>query len=193
MRMKGIGERIGRQRKKLNLSREELGERINVSTNTIANYELDRREPPFDTLIKLAYALEVTPNDLLGVNETAASVYRELRELLREAGYEIEEKSDGELRIITPRVLIEWDDKGIAYFAHTPQFAANFPASEIREHIIDLLKLAATPYTELSNKRLLAAINEFHLPMVIAKERHTELNPSKDEWDKSVIQPKKKK
>ena len=172
MRMKGIGERIGRQRKKLNLSREELGERINVSTNTIANYELDRREPPFDTLIKLAYALEVTPNDLLGVNETAASVYRELRELLREAGYEIEEKSDGELRIITPRVLIEWD---------------------VREHIIDLLKLAATPYTELSNKRLLAAINEFHLPMVIAKERHTELNPSKDEWDKSVIQPKKKK
>mgnify|MGYP000895140789 CR=1 FL=1 len=47
-----MGERIKELRKRLNLTQEEFGERIQVKRSTIATYEVGRNEP-IDGVIKL--------------------------------------------------------------------------------------------------------------------------------------------
>ncbi|WP_446715388.1 helix-turn-helix domain-containing protein [Caloramator sp. Dgby_cultured_2] len=53
-------------REEKSVSRNELAEELNVSTQTIANYENGNREPNFDNLIKLADYFKVTTDYLIG-------------------------------------------------------------------------------------------------------------------------------
>ncbi len=61
-----IGERIRDCRKKAGLSQKELGKKLNVSQQHIAQYESEKRMPKLETLQKIASALEVDINRLLG-------------------------------------------------------------------------------------------------------------------------------
>ena len=49
------------------LTRESLATMVGISTETLARYERGEREPTTTTTKKLAAALNVTPNELLGV------------------------------------------------------------------------------------------------------------------------------
>lgn len=60
-----IGERIKDCRKKAGLSQKELGKKLNVSQQHIAQYENDKRMPKLETISKIAAALKVNINDLL--------------------------------------------------------------------------------------------------------------------------------
>ena len=60
-----IGERIRDYRKKAGLSQKELGKKLDVSQQHIAQYENGKRMPKLDTLKKIANALEIDINDLL--------------------------------------------------------------------------------------------------------------------------------
>lgn len=70
-----LGEKILKLRKKQGLSQEQLGEQVNVTRQTISNWELDETTPNPDQLKLLSKALnisidELLDNDIKGVLET---------------------------------------------------------------------------------------------------------------------------
>lgn len=56
---KTIGDNIKQFRKDKGLSQKELGKKIGLSQQMIAQYESNKREPKLQTLIKIATALEI--------------------------------------------------------------------------------------------------------------------------------------
>ncbi|MBQ7977432.1 MAG: helix-turn-helix transcriptional regulator [Clostridia bacterium] len=64
--MNKFGERLRAERESINLTRNELAKRLNVSVRTISYWENGQRECDFDTLIKLATILETSTDYLLG-------------------------------------------------------------------------------------------------------------------------------
>ena len=61
-----LGKRIKEQRKKMNLTQEELGHLINVTKVSICCYENGTRTPTLETLKVLAETFNVDINYLLG-------------------------------------------------------------------------------------------------------------------------------
>jgi len=64
--MSKIHEQIKKLRKRQGFSQEELGKLIGVSQQVITNYERGLREPYVETLVKLAGALKVSMDQLIG-------------------------------------------------------------------------------------------------------------------------------
>ena len=60
------GEKIKIERKKAGLTQKQLGERLGVSFQAVAQWENDFRRPKYETIIKIADALMVQPEDILG-------------------------------------------------------------------------------------------------------------------------------
>lgn len=70
-----LGQRIQELRKGLNLSQEELGERMGVSRQAISKWEGDQTIPELDKLIALSKLFGLTVGQLLGVEQpTPAAV-----------------------------------------------------------------------------------------------------------------------
>jgi transcriptional regulator with XRE-family HTH domain len=61
-----IGERLRDLRVRRALTQEELAEKAEVGTNTVARLERNEAEPHMSTLRKLARALGVDPSELIG-------------------------------------------------------------------------------------------------------------------------------
>lgn len=62
-------KKLKRYRQFQGLSRVDLARSVGVSAESIARYERGDREPNATTVEKLAAALGITPNKLLGVGE----------------------------------------------------------------------------------------------------------------------------
>ena len=60
-----LGQNILKMRKKSGLSQEELGEKVNVTRQTISNWELDETQPNPDQLKLLSKYLNVSIDELL--------------------------------------------------------------------------------------------------------------------------------
>ncbi len=60
-----FGENLRRCRKQAGLSQEEVGQRASMDRTQIGILERGERLPRIDTLMKLAGALEVSPDELL--------------------------------------------------------------------------------------------------------------------------------
>jgi transcriptional regulator with XRE-family HTH domain len=76
--------KIARQRK--GLRQKELGDLINLSSNTISNYEAGIRDPDIKTLIKIAQVLEVTIDYLVGLEQK--TLVEQIRERIHELNRE---------------------------------------------------------------------------------------------------------
>ena len=61
-----LGQRIQELRRGLNLSQEELGERMGVSRQAISKWEGDQTIPELDKLIALSKLFGLTVGQLLG-------------------------------------------------------------------------------------------------------------------------------
>lgn len=64
-----IGERIKKIRKQKKLTLVELGEKIGLKKSTISRYEKNDINIPSDKLEKIAHALNISPQYLLGFEE----------------------------------------------------------------------------------------------------------------------------
>ncbi len=64
-----LGQRIQELRKGLNLSQEELGEKMGVSRQAISKWEGDQTIPELDKLIALSKLFGLTVGQLLGVEQ----------------------------------------------------------------------------------------------------------------------------
>lgn len=60
-----FGRRLRAAREKKGLTQLELAKRLHLGESTISFYELGKREPNYETLIKLAAELDTTPDYLL--------------------------------------------------------------------------------------------------------------------------------
>lgn len=61
----GFGERLRSLREAAGVSLSELGRRAGIAYQTIAKYERSENEPTWPTVLTLAKALGVKPNDFL--------------------------------------------------------------------------------------------------------------------------------
>lgn len=66
-----FGDRIAARRKELDLSRKELASRVGTSAPIVGRYERDEITPTVETAKKLADALGVTVDYLVGGSEQA--------------------------------------------------------------------------------------------------------------------------
>lgn len=62
-----VGSRITELRRKRNLTQEGLAKKVGISRAALSHYEKDRREPDYDTLIKLSDFFDVDIGYILGV------------------------------------------------------------------------------------------------------------------------------
>ena len=62
----GLGRRLAQLRKARGLTQQELGDTVGVSNRVIAYYELENGNPPVAGLVRLAKALAVTVDELVG-------------------------------------------------------------------------------------------------------------------------------
>ena len=67
---KKVGQRIAKLRIDLNLTQEQLGQKIGLKQQAVANYETARRKLPLSLLKSFANALCVEINDLLDIKKT---------------------------------------------------------------------------------------------------------------------------
>ena len=69
--MSDFAKNLRRYRKRKNYSQEKLAKELHYGYTAIANYESGRNEPSIDDLIRLAKALNVTVNELIGMKFTS--------------------------------------------------------------------------------------------------------------------------
>jgi len=73
--MKSLGERITYYRKITGMRQKELAALTGISASALNYYEKDKREPNVLTLTKLAKALNITGDTLLGIERPEASAH----------------------------------------------------------------------------------------------------------------------
>lgn len=70
-----LGERLSQFRKKWNLSQDELAQQLNVSRQSISNWESDQAMPSIDYIKDLSKIYNVSIDDLLNLNKDIESCY----------------------------------------------------------------------------------------------------------------------
>ena len=79
---KEIGKRIAARRKHLGLKQSEVEERADLSYKYLSNIE--RGIPSTEVIMRLASALETTPNEfLIGTNQSEEEEWKEISDMLR--------------------------------------------------------------------------------------------------------------
>lgn len=88
------GQRIKDARKAAGMTQKELGEKLGLSFQSIAQWENNLRKPKYETLEKIAQALDTTVDELMGIgNLSEERIKKRQRESLKADGYE-QEKID---------------------------------------------------------------------------------------------------
>ena len=81
---KEIGKRIAARRKQLGLKQSEVEERADLSYKYLSNIERGISIPSKEVIMRLASALETTPNEfLIGTNQSEAEEWKEISDMLR--------------------------------------------------------------------------------------------------------------
>ena len=88
---KASGKRIKQLRQEMNLSQEQLAEKLNVSQNMIAKIECGLRRPSIDFLIEMAEFFEISLHYIvLGTSEEATDKKRQIEEVIEQIDQMIE-------------------------------------------------------------------------------------------------------
>ena len=69
MNMRIFGERVKQTLKENGLTQRQLAEILNVQTSTLCEWLNDRNEPPMQTIVDIAFALDVSTDYLLGAKD----------------------------------------------------------------------------------------------------------------------------
>lgn len=72
--MNVLAENIRKFRQVRGLSQRKLAEKLNMAESSVANWEKGLSTPDVNRLVALCHALEVTPNEMLGWEESQVLV-----------------------------------------------------------------------------------------------------------------------
>jgi transcriptional regulator with XRE-family HTH domain len=100
-----LGENIKKLRKNKGLSQKQLAEILNLSEITIRRYEKCSNIPTIETLDKIAIALDVPLNELLGTNATTNDIEKKIGTSLNEGDKKKAANNFNELAEI-----LDWND-----------------------------------------------------------------------------------
>lgn len=89
--MSTFQENLKKYREVLNINAKDFAALIGVNYSTYSNYENQGREPKYDTLCRIATALHVSIDDLLG--HTAPGEHERLIEYARSCGLDVTEEN----------------------------------------------------------------------------------------------------
>ena len=79
-----LGYKLKLARDKLGFTQKQLAKKMNMSPSTIGMYEQQRRNPDYQTLTNLCTKLDVSINDILGLNNENNIRSKELDVMLSE-------------------------------------------------------------------------------------------------------------
>lgn len=74
-----LGERIAYYRQELNMTQQEIADKLFVSANTISSWEMNRTKPDFESLFQLSDVLDVNVLFLLQDSVDSSSIKTEIR------------------------------------------------------------------------------------------------------------------
>lgn len=92
-----IGQKIKKIRKEKNITQRELGERMGVSQQQIAQYENGKLKPKLETICRIADALEISHNtlfDTMDPHEKGVLLKYNLIELVKNLNIEVTDITD---------------------------------------------------------------------------------------------------
>lgn len=89
--MSTFQENLKKYRERLGISAKDFAAQIGVKYSTFSNYENQGREPKYDTLCKIAAALHVSIDDLLGYKKDE---WESTKSILDREGYKISHPAD---------------------------------------------------------------------------------------------------
>lgn len=103
-----LGDKIKKLRKSKNITQEELGKNIGVTTSMVGMYETNARKPSYEVLIKIAEFFSVSTDFLLNTEEkldmtldSVKKVYNILKEATDEYGIEeVTEKQENKIKTL---------------------------------------------------------------------------------------------
>lgn len=79
-----IGRRIAKRRKAVKLKQSELSEMVEISNTYMSNIERAKSIPSTEVIMRLAFALDTTPDEfLVGTSRRAGEGWRDVSEKLR--------------------------------------------------------------------------------------------------------------
>jgi transcriptional regulator with XRE-family HTH domain len=87
-----IGKKLTELRNKKGMTQVQAAKKLKIPRSTYSNYELDKREPDFDTAEKIATLFDVTVDELLGRKTKEASIEETEAESKRKKGKALLEK-----------------------------------------------------------------------------------------------------
>ena len=100
-----LGERIKNLRKVRRLTQGSLAERVNRSKNHISKIEQGTANPPLSLLLEIAFALEITPSELLGDTQKTLSEHIGIN--LNQELLKIKNIKNRQIILDTIKILIE--------------------------------------------------------------------------------------
>ena len=74
-----FGEKLKNLRENKNLLQKELGDALNVTSQTVSGWEINRTKPDYDMLVTIANYFEVTTDYLLGNEMKASKIENKLK------------------------------------------------------------------------------------------------------------------
>lgn len=89
-----IGDRLKKLRQQKKLTQTEFANKIGISRGTYAHYEINKRQPDYETLIKIASFFNVSTDFLLGVTDNPQrdeTKEQKLKEFLEQPGVPYDE------------------------------------------------------------------------------------------------------
>lgn len=111
-----IGNKIRYYRTKMNLTQDQLGEKLNTKKATISNYETGYRTPKQDDLFEIAHILNISIDDLFpkrpSKNNDITTVYNQLtpprqKRVLDFANEQLNEQNNKVLHINSHNIISE--------------------------------------------------------------------------------------
>ena len=69
IKLKDIQTRLREEIKNSNLSQKEIAERLGINPSTVSKYLRQDKFPALDTFANLCVILDVSADDILGINE----------------------------------------------------------------------------------------------------------------------------
>lgn len=89
-----VGEKIREIRLAKEMTQVDLAEKLGVTQSMIGQYERSKKPPKFDTILKIAEALEVEPGELISQKIVVEALRNDVLPKLKETAQKMAERYD---------------------------------------------------------------------------------------------------